>query len=165
MSIDTIDTKALRDGAAFARNFAMSKPDIGRMEQEHIIGLVNLLERAATAADQSADRLAALEEQAAMGRALQRYLDDVGRLLESGEDQDYRERAREVIDRLAALEEENGQLRDLLIDHIVPWYDGHHAHPGKSLYVCDLCDAGHWDSPERVKHADNCVLAANGGAG
>lgn len=52
------------------------------------------------------DRIAALEDQAAMGRATQRYLDELGALLKPGEDQDYKERAREVMDRLAALEAE-----------------------------------------------------------
>ncbi|HSH42548.1 MAG TPA: hypothetical protein VK973_10545 [Arenicellales bacterium] len=34
------------DAIAFSRNFAESKPDIGRTEREHIIGLAKVLEQA-----------------------------------------------------------------------------------------------------------------------
>lgn len=41
--------EAIDAALAFSRNFATAKPDIGKTEREHILGLANLLERTQTA--------------------------------------------------------------------------------------------------------------------
>jgi hypothetical protein len=68
----------------------------------------------------------------------------------------------EAADRIQALEQENARLREALDEHCVSFYHGHYKHPGKSLYVCDICDGG-GEYPEEVKHQNGCALAAQGG--